>query len=127
MPKTGSASSSTYLKRRRWTAEEAKQALSALDQSGLSPGAFAAREGLSPQRLWRWRRQLGMPSATAFEEIVRRDAVSILEGQATAPASASAERFEIVLVSGRVVRVPASFDATALRHLLAIVDEGRAW
>jgi transposase len=126
MPKTGSPSSSTYLKRRRWTAEEAKQALTALGQSGLSPGAFAAREGLSPQRLWRWRRQLGMPSATAFEEIVRRDAGAILEGEAPAPASASAERFEIVLVSGRVVRVPASFDATALRQLLALVDEGRA-
>jgi transposase-like protein len=126
MPKTESQSSSTYLKRRRWTAEEAKQALTALDQSGLSPGAFAAREGLSPQRLWRWRRQLGTPAAATFEEIVRRDAGSILEGEATAPAPLGADRFEIVLVSGRVVRVPALFDATALRQLLAIVDEVRA-
>ena len=33
--------------------------------------------------------------------------------------------FEIVLASGRVVRVAASFDTTALRQLLAIVDEVR--
>ena len=34
--------------------------------------------------------------------------------------------FEIVLASGRIVRVPESFDAGALRRLLAVVEEGRA-
>lgn len=120
MPKTRSQSSSTYLKRRRWTAEDAKQALTALKQSGLSPSAFAAREGLDAQRLWRWRRQLGAPAATAFEEIVRHDAASGFDGETPAPPER--ERFEIVLTSGRVVRVPASFDATVLRQLLTIVD-----
>jgi len=123
MQKTRSQSSSTYLKRRRWTAEDAKQALTALEQSGLSLGAFAAREGLDAQRLWRWRRQLGTPPATAFEEIVRYDAASSLDGEALA--SPERERFEIVLTSGRVVRVPASFDASALRQLLTIVEEAR--
>jgi transposase-like protein len=123
MPKTRSPSLSTYLKRRRWTAEDAKQVLTALDRSGLSPGAFAAREGLDAQRLWRWRRKLGTPTAPAFEEIVRHDAASGLDGEALAPAER--ERFEVVLTSGRVVRVPASFDATALRQLLTIVDEVR--
>src|SRR4051812_16778859 len=74
MPKTRSPLSSTYLRHRRWTAEDAKQALTALKQSALSPSAFAAREGLDAQRLWRCRRQLGAPAATAFEEIVRPDA-----------------------------------------------------
>jgi transposase-like protein len=123
MPKIRSQSSSTYLKRRRWTAEDARQALTALKQSGLSPSAFATREGLDAQRLWRWRRQLGTPAATAFEEIVRHDTASGLNGETAAPFEQ--ERFEIVLASGRVVRVPASFDATALRQLLTIVDEVR--
>lgn len=123
MSKTVSQSSSIYLRRRRWTAAEAKQALTALDHSGLSAGAFAAREGLSPQRLWRWRRQFGTPAAPAFEEIDRRDAVSLLVREAPAAAPLGAERFEIVLVSGHVVRVPASFDVTALRQLLTIVEE----
>ena len=113
MPKTRSQSSSTYLKRRRWTAEDAKQALTALKQSGLSPSAFATR----------WRRQLGTTTATAFEEIVRHDAAPGLDGEVLPPPER--ERFEIVLTSGRVVRVPASFDGTALRQLLIIVDEAR--
>ena len=126
MPKPRAPSGSTYLTRRRWTEEEAKQALIAWAQSGLSPGAFALREGLDAQRLWRWRRKLGtptMPTAPAFEEIVRHDAASGRD--VLSPSASERERFEIVLTSGRVVRVPASFDATALRHLLTIVDEVR--
>jgi transposase-like protein len=122
MPKTGTPSL-TYLKRRRWTAEDAKQALGAWKESGLQMSAFAAREGLDPQRLWRWRRQLGTPDPMAFEEIVHRDATSPRGGEEIA--RAEREPFEIVLASGRVVRVPASFDATALRQLLTIVDEVR--
>jgi hypothetical protein len=123
MPKTRSPSSSISLKDRRWTVEDAKQALSALDQSGLSPRAFAMREGLDPQRLWRWRRKLAAPAATAFEEIVPRGTASAVDREATS--SGKPERFEIVLGSGRVLRVPASFDASALRQLLTIVDEVR--
>ena len=123
MPKTRTPSSSTRLNSHRWTAEDAKEVLLALDQSGLSVYAFALREGLSPHRLWRWRRELGASAAPAFEEIVRHDTASGPEGEATA--AAKRERFEIVLGSGRVVRVPASFDPSALRQLLAIVDEVR--
>jgi hypothetical protein len=43
-----------------------------------------------------------------------------------APAGSERLRFEIVLTSGRVVRVPTSFDAIALRQLLTIVDEVRS-
>lgn len=127
MPKTHSPSSSTPLPRRRWTAEEAKQVLSALDQSGLSPRAFAEREGLDAQRLWRWRRKLATPAASAaappFEEIVARDTASTVDREATS--ADKPQPFEIVLGSGRVLRVPASFDAGALRQLLTLVDEVR--
>jgi transposase-like protein len=123
MLKTRAQSSSTYLTRRRWTAEDAKQALAALDRSGLDLRAFAVREGLDPQRLWRWRRQLAETAAPVFEEVVCPDAPSA--HPAEAPAPALRERFEIVLKSGRVVRVPVSFDASALLQLLTIVDEVR--
>ena len=121
MPKTRATSSPIPLKSHRWTAEDAKQVLLELDQSGLSVYAFAVREGLSPHRLWRWRRELGIAAVTAFEEVVRHDTPSGPEGEATAVATR--ERFEIVLRSGRVVRVPAAFEPSALRQLLAIVDE----
>ena len=123
MQKPRARSSPTYLAHRRWTAEDARQALTAMDRSGLRPRAFAIQEGLDPQRLTRWRRQLAWPASPAFEEIlpvvtsatVDRDAVLDVER----------ERFEIVLPSGRVVRVPASFEASALRRLLDVVDEAR--
>jgi hypothetical protein len=42
-------------------------------------------------------------------------------------ATAQRERFEIVLRSGRVVRVPEPFDTNALLRLLAIVDPVHSW
>jgi hypothetical protein len=112
--------SRSYLSRRRWTAKEAGEALAALDRSGLELTAFAIGEGLDPQRLSRWRRRLS--AAPAFEEVVVSEAAPRVDDAAS---SAERELFEIVLVSGRVVRVPESFDASALRRLLEIVDEVR--
>jgi transposase-like protein len=118
MQKPGTRSSA-YLACRRWTPEEASQALAALEQSGLELTAFAIREGLDPQRLSRWRRRLAA-SMPVFEEVITSEVIA-----AGAATHERQERFEIVLASGRVVRVPESFDAGALRRLLAIVDEVR--
>jgi transposase-like protein len=126
MQKTGTRSSSTYSKRRRWTAKEAREALADAKRAGLTLQAFAAREGLDPQRLVRWSRQLASSmDAPAFEEVVVDDAaMSPLDGDTVV--GAERERFEIVLRSGRVVRVPDAFDVSALRRLLEVVDEVRA-
>jgi transposase-like protein len=113
------ARSSAYQSCRRWTSEEAGQALAALERSGLALTAFAIREGLDPQRLSRWRRRLAA-SSPLFEEIVASEVIA-----SEAAISKDREPFEIVLVSGRVVRVPESFDTGALRRLLAVVDEER--
>lgn len=123
MPKHRARSRTSYLTRRRWTAKEAREALSALDRSGLHLTAFAIREGLSPLRLSRWRRRLGPVPASAptFEEIPKSEIASAIDGDVAPPLVK--EPFEIVLSSGRVVRVPTSFDAPALRRLLAVVEE----
>jgi len=109
--------------RRRWTPKEAKKVLEAQVESGLTVSAFAAREGLSAQRLFRWRRQLGAsaPNPPTFEEIVPSNAVALV-GEAAEEAS---HRFEVVLCSGVIVRVSESFNAEALRRLLFVVDGGR--
>jgi transposase-like protein len=116
--------SSTYLTCRRWTAEEAQQALVAWEKSGIGLSAFAVDKGLDPQRLTRWRRRLVATGSPTFEEILPCVAVAPLESDA-AP-GVTREPFEVVLPSGRIVRVPESFDAGALRRLLAVVDEARA-
>ena len=134
MQKPRAQSSSTSLPRRRWTAEDARQALAALARSGLGLSAFAIREGLDPQRLTRWRRQLASSAPPRFEEVmpvgtrgaVRTLAASDLEGLGVPVVLGNTYRHPAVLPSGRVVRVPESFDAGALRRLLDVVNEVRA-
>lgn len=122
MQKPRPRSSPTYLLHRRWTSDDAREALAAMARSGLEPTAFAIQEGLDPQRLTRWRRQLAAAPLPTFEEVV--PVVTTLG--TTASVHGAGERFEIVLPSGRVVRVPPSFDASALRRLLDVVDEAGA-
>jgi hypothetical protein len=62
MQKLSNRRSSTYLTCRRWTAEDAGQALLAWEDSGLELTAFATGAGLDPQRLTRWRRRLATTS-----------------------------------------------------------------
>jgi hypothetical protein len=86
-------------------------------RSGLSERAFAAREGLDVQRLQWWRRRFEAASERAaasdqarptFVEVPRREAVVL----------------EVVLLSGRVVRVPESIEPEVLRRLaLALEDD----
>jgi len=43
---------------RRWTAAVARGVLEARERSGLSVNRFAARQGLSAERLYRWQHRL---------------------------------------------------------------------
>lgn len=111
-----SRGSSPFTRRRRWRAEEAREVLAELDASGLELVAFAQRAGIDPARLKRWRRALASSQEAMFEEVVRvSEAPPLVVGVA-------AGWFEIVLTSGRVVRVPESFDASALGRLLLVVE-----
>ena len=65
--------------RRRWRAEDARAVLTRLESSGLSVPQFAAREHLDPQRLYRWRAQLG-PARTSTP---LRRLVAVLDDQGT--------------------------------------------
>jgi transposase-like protein len=100
--------------RRRWSEQDARTALAALDRSGKSVAVFAAEQGLDPQRLYAWRRRLGEAERTTFQELVVRPAAPI-------PIPDGNGSFEIVLRSGVVVRVPASFDPAALERLLVVL------
>jgi hypothetical protein len=123
MQKGRSRRSGSYLTCRRWTADDAQAALADLKASGLDLGVFAIDAGLDPQRLRRWRRTLAVPpSEVVFEEVAAAPAEP-LRGVAV---TAGIERswFEVVLRSGRIVRVPETFDAGALGRLLTVVEEG---
>jgi hypothetical protein len=102
MPKSRSLPS--YRNRRRWTEDHARLALRALERSGLSLAAFAARDGLDAQRLRNWRKRLG--TRPTFVEIAQREP----------------EHVEIVLRSGRTLRVRATIERAVLASLIEALE-----
>lgn len=100
-----------YGSHHQWTEEQARGALAALDASGLSPFAFAKREGLDAQRLYRWRRRLARVGSTG------RAAPAFVEVR-----SRSCEQIEVVLGSGRTLRVLATIDPSVLRRLVETLE-----
>jgi transposase-like protein len=99
--------------RRRWTKTDAREALAEQRASGLSIVEFAEKEGFHPERLFRWDRQLSAPapkdasqSGPQFVEIHR----------------VAAEPVEIVLRSGRVLRVSEDISPAALERLVAVLE-----
>jgi hypothetical protein len=101
-----------YASRRRWTEKEARAALVAQGASGLSLRAFARREGLDVQRLVRWRHRLEVSSAPVhFVEVATQR---------------RPEPIEILLASGRVLRVSESVDVAVVARLAEALDGERS-
>jgi transposase-like protein len=102
----------SYSISRRWTEDDARVVIAAQAASGLPVAAFAAREGIDPQRLYFWRRRVGEgPAATTvpptFVEVRH---------------AAGCERVEVALRSGRVIRVAESIDPGVLRGLVNALE-----
>jgi hypothetical protein len=93
--------------------------------SGLSAKEFADETGVKANTLQNWGYRLAAERRRAQKESApKSESVEWIE--VTAPtkereAEASSERLELVLASGLTVRVPARFEAAALRRLLAVV------
>jgi len=70
---------------RKWTEEDAREALAALEASGESVNAFARRLGIVPQRLLWWRSRLGRvtPSFVPVEVIGASPAVVVVTEDGT--------------------------------------------
>jgi transposase-like protein len=83
--------------------------------SGLSVAAFCARHGLAAPSFYAWRRTLqrrdSSPAAFVPVQLVADEVPD------------SGRLLEVVLPDGRLVRVPAGFDAATLRQLLAVLRE----
>jgi hypothetical protein len=97
---------------RRWTAEQARDVLAGQRASGLSIFAFAKRENLDPQRLYFWQRRLG-------REAPRRDRASV-EFVEVRPSAG--QHVEVLLCSGRVLRVSEAIDPEALLRLCEALE-----
>src|SRR5262245_43150843 len=96
-----------------------RQWLQQWQKSGLSVRAFCARHGLSQPSFYAWRREIQQRDATAATsvpvQLVRHEELP------------SVNRFEVVLASGRMLRVTPGFDPAALRQLLVVLEEVHEW
>jgi hypothetical protein len=92
--------------------------------SGLSVRAFCARRRLSQPSFYAWRRTLQERDAAQVRFVPVRVVAEEKAGAADdSPVSANA--LELVLGSGRRLRVGPGFDAPTLTRLLALLEEGR--
>ena len=87
-------------------------------KSGLTAEVFAEQQGLNVRSLQRWSSTLQRASArvdqTAFARVIPIDSRA---NQPTEPASV-----EVVLASGRVVRVGKGFDPGLLREVVTALE-----
>ena len=99
------------------------------ERSGLSVAEFARRRGISAGSLGWWRHVARRRAAEPRGPKVRatrgrseRDRfveVRVAPARGEGAGNASRDRFEVVVPSGCVVRVPEHFEADVLRRLLA--------
>ncbi len=118
--------------RREYTAEERAQILTEAAMPGARVLVVAQRHGFSPSLVYRWRREAaGRPVRKARPRSPRF--VPLLvdgDGLAKAPMvspepagqDAGADRIEILLRNGRVMRVGIGADATAVACLAAALE-----
>lgn len=104
------------MKRRHRRQEEWRNLVTEWKASGASASGFASGIGVSAQTLYRWRAVLeGVP-----QKVARAALAKIVEVRpARMPCD---DRFEVRLIGGRSVGVPASFDETALARLLRVLE-----
>lgn len=109
---------------RRANREEWLKRVERWKESGLTAKEFAAETGINASTLQFWRYKLRKPGPAS--ERARRPRVtsailsSIVEVR---PAATSGDaRFEVELANGRRLRVPAVYDASALRALMAVLE-----
>ena len=101
---------------RRWTDEDARVVLDALEASGLPVKTFALRHGIQAQRVFLWRRKLRDKCALGTKpvEFVEVDA---------RPRAVSGRRYEVVLPDGTALRVENGVDVGEVRALVEILRE----
>lgn len=92
-------------------------------ESGLPAAEFAAEIGVNARTLTYWKWKLGRPEQ---RRVARRpEFVEVVPSASSrTPGSTSLDALEVVLGGGIVIRVPARFDADALRRVVVALGAG---
>jgi hypothetical protein len=89
--------------------------------SGLSVRAFCERHSLAVPSFYAWRRRLQQAAPPA--QVCSPHAVTFLPVHVRPDPADHRPPLELVLASGRCLRIPPGFDPNALRALLAVLGE----
>lgn len=95
-----------------WTEDDARQVLARGEREGKSITALAREQGVSPQRLYWWKKRLrdeDVPGTSSFVEVSIRS-------------PRQAQPFAVQTRNGRSVAVWPGFDAAELARLLTVVE-----
>jgi transposase len=109
---------------RRANRDEWQKRIERWKDSGLTAKHFAAETGINAGTLQFWKYKLRKQRAQSPHAARRRVQQPILSSLIeVSPVSVAAEsRFEIELHNGRRLRFPATFDANAVKALVAVLE-----
>ena len=110
-------------RRRRWSAEDKLRILSEASAPGVSAAEVARRHDLCPQQVYRWRRVFQSPDALPSDLTFLPVELAELEADRPRRKGRSRSRAEIVLASGRLLRVDSEIETEALRRLVQVLEE----
>jgi transposase len=104
----------------QWTEVEARGVLEALGRSGLGVEKFARQRGLTPQRLYWWKKKLGVPAAGKGAS----SAPALVPVRVTnsPPDARRGEPVTVLLRSGHMVKVGRDFDESAFARVVALLE-----
>lgn len=105
----------------QWSEVEARGVLDAWKRSGASLEAFARSRGLVPQRLYWWKRKLGIAGQKARAALVP---VRVIASSDSADESRRGEPVTVLLRSGHMLKVGRDFDESTFARVVALLERG---
>jgi len=114
-----------------WTESEARAALKAWGATGLTVNEYARQEGIHRERLYRWRRRLGVVGSIRKRRVPAkpnararsRKPPPVIEIQSPRHAG----QIEVVLGAGVTLRVAETIDPGTLARLVDAINRPGAW
>ena len=98
----------------QWTEIEARGVLEALKRSGLGVEKFARSRGLVPQRLYWWKKKLGIGAADT-SRVPALVPVRVTEARRGEPVT-------VLLRSGHMLKVGRDFDECAFARVVVLLE-----
>jgi hypothetical protein len=103
----------------QWTEVEARSVLDALKRSGLSIEKFAQSRGLTSQRLYWWKKKLGIRADRSVGAAPALLPVRVTESRAEARRG---EPVTVLLRSGHILKVGREFDEIAFARVVELLE-----